>query len=489
MAAFQYEMGFSPESIDPNSDWYVWLHDGKNIEEGRVSGDVPEQGPGYWDLFRRDHKWAQWLGLNAWRMNPEWSRIFPKSTREVKVTVNRDDEGIKDVEVGEKALESLDKLANERAVKRYEEIFRDIKGRGIKLVLNLYHWPLPLWLHDPIRARDTNLREGPRGWVDEEAVVEFAKFSAYIAWRFGEFVDMWSTFNEPNVTWTLGYMGGNFPPGVNNISGMKAAAVNIVEAHARAFDQIKRIVGRDAKVGVIYAVAPAEPVDDREESREAARKANYVSNLWFMEAVVRGLLDKGFGAATEGPVVRRRDLRDRADWIGVNYYTRVVVEASGDPLGYRIVDNYGFSCKPGRPSAAGRPVSDFGWELYPEGLREAIRMYTSYGKPIAVTENGMADSRDANRPWFLVANLYHLFKAIEEDGANVFGYFHWSLLDNLEWAAGYRMRFGLIHVDMKSKRRAPRPSAFLYRHVIENNGLPGYLLEYAKFPNFLTGPG
>lgn len=158
MTAFQYEMGASPDSLDPNSDWYVWLHDKQNIERGVVSGDAPENGPGYYDLFRVDHSWARWLGLNAWRMNVEWSRIFPKSTREVKVYADAEEGSIKSVEVSEGVLEQLDRLANRSAIERYREIFEDLKCRGLKLILNLYHWPLPLWVHDPIKVRERQVR-------------------------------------------------------------------------------------------------------------------------------------------------------------------------------------------------------------------------------------------------------------------------------------------------------------------------------------------
>ncbi|MCD6095916.1 MAG: glycoside hydrolase family 1 protein [Thermoprotei archaeon] len=485
MAAFQYEMGASKESIDPNSDWYVWLHDRKNIERGVVSGDIPENGPGYWDLFRRDHQLAQWLGLNAWRMNPEWSRIFPKSTKNVKVTVHKDDEGIKDIEVSEDALKQLDEIANKAAIERYREIFMDIKGRGMKLIINLYHWPLPLWLHDPIKVRDTNLREGPRGWYDEDTIVEFAKFAAYIAWKFGDLADMWSTFNEPNVTWSIGYVGGNFPPEINRPEVIPRIMMNIAQAHARAYDQIKRIVGENAKVGVIYAVVPAEPKDKSNQNIEAAKKANYVSTLWFFRAIIEGELDTTCGMKGEEEVVRRKDLRDHADWIGVNYYSRQVVEYQESPPGFKTLSDYGFSCRPRSKSATGRPTSDSGWELYPEGVVEALELFKKYGKPLAITENGIADAIDRHRPWLLVATLYHIHRAIREKGLNIFGYFHWSLIDNLEWASGFKMRFGLFYVNMKTKERTPRPSAFIYKHIIEENGIPEYLMEYTRIPNFM----
>lgn len=249
MAAFQYEMGASKEALDPNGDWYVWLHDSKNIESKIVIGDFSEQGPGYWDLYKVDHNWAEWMGLNAWRMNPEWSRIFPKSTKEVKVPVVSDEEGIKAVEVSETALRKLDALANKNAVRRYREIFRDVKARGMSLIVNLYHWPLHTWIHDPIQARETGLREEPLGWVDDETVIEFAKFVAYIAWKFQDMPDMWSTMNEPNNIWSLGYLGGSFPPGLMNVKAAERVAFNMVQAHGRAYDQIKSIVGKKLKSG------------------------------------------------------------------------------------------------------------------------------------------------------------------------------------------------------------------------------------------------
>lgn len=484
MSAFQYEMGASKESVDPNSDWYVWLHDPFNVVNGRVSGDVPENGPGYWDLFRTDHDWAKWIGLNAWRINPDWSRIFPRSTEEVKVDVHRD-EGIIDIDITERDLEKLDKLANADAVKHYEEIFRDIKEKGMKLIVNLYHWPLPLWIHDPIVARDSFLREGALGWYEERSVVEFAKYVAYVAWKFGGLADMWSTMNEPNVVWMLGYNNLIFPPGVICPEASLRVAINMIEAHARAYDQIKRFTGSDY-VGIIYAVTPSEPLTDSEEDRRASEISDYRSTLWYFEAIINGILDTSFGDMFEGEKITRKDLKDKADWIGVNYYSRSVVTSFKEPYFYRVVPNYGFACSPRSKSSDNRPTSDFGWELYPEGIRKAINLVKVYGKPLMITENGVADSRDYIRPWQIPTHLAQVYKAIREDGANVMGYLHWSLIDNLEWAAGFRQRFGLIYVDMETKRRYPRPSAFIYREIVRNNCIPEYLEEYARFPNILV---
>lgn len=180
---------------------------------------------------------------------------------------------------------------------------------------------------------------------------------------------------------------------------------NIVQAHARAYDQIKRILGKDAKVGIIYATTPAEPMDEQEENIEAAKKANYAMNLWFFRAVIEGELDLSYGMGESAKVVKRSDLRDRVDWIGVNYYTRKVVKALDTPPGYEVVKNYGFACKPNSMSSAGRPTSDLGWELYPEGIMDALELLAKYGKPMAVTENGVADAVDKHRPWLLITTL------------------------------------------------------------------------------------
>jgi len=482
MAAFQYEMGASKESLDLNSDWYVWLHDEKNIQAKTVSGDLPEQGPGYWDLYKIDHGWAEWLGLNTWRTNPDWSRVFPQSTRGVNVSIVSDEEGIKDVEVSETNLRKLDALANKQAVKHYREIFRDVKKREMKLILNLYHWPLPAWIHNPIIVRETRLKEGPRGWFDEETVIEFSKFAAYVAWKFRDIVDMWSTMNEPNVTWSIGYLGGNFPPGLNDVNAAARVASNMVQAHARAYDQIKRIVGKKAKVGVIYATSPAEPLTDSDEDRKAAEVCDDVSTRWFFKAVIDGILKRGF----TGEEVRREDLKSRVDWIGVNYYSRNVVKHIDQPPFFETLSNYGFACQPDSKSAAGRPTTETGWEIYPEGIRKALNLYKNYEKPLIVSENGIADSKDKYRTWYIVSHLYNVLKAVKEDGLNVTGYLHWSLIDNLEWASGFSKRFGLIYVDMKTKKRCPRPSAYVYRDIVESNAIPEYLSEYSGYPNILV---
>jgi beta-galactosidase len=482
MSAFQYEMGISKEAVDSHSDWYVWLHNEENRAKKIVSGDVPEQGPGYWDLYKTDHDWAEWIRLNTWRINPEWSRIFPNSTEKIKVYINSNNDEIIDVDISEGDLKKLDSIANQSSVKKYEEIFKDIKYRGLTLIINLYHWTLPLWIHDPIKVRNSNLKEGPKGWLEEKTIIEFTKFAAYIAWKFGDLVDMWSTMNEPNVVWLNGYLGENFPPGINSFEASAKVAYNLMQAHARAYDQIKRLIGKKAKVGIIYAVSPSEPLTNSEDDVKAAKKLNDISINWFFNAIIKGIVKKNFIQEE----IKREDIKDKADWIGINYYSRNVVKSKNDSPGWETVNGYGFLCRDMKKSKAELPVSDFGWEIYPEGIRKALNLFKDYERTLIITENGIADRKDRNRAWYIVSHLYQINKAINENNINVIGYLHWSLIDNLEWASGFDKKFGLIYVDMKSKKRYPRPSAYIYRDIISANEVPEYLFEYSKYPNVLT---
>ena len=137
---------------------------------------------------------------------------------------------------------------------------------------------------------------------------------------------------------------------------------------------------------------------------------------------------------------------------------------------FDVAGGYGFACDPRSTSKDGRPTSDFGWEVYPEGLREALELVSRYGLPLLITENGIADSRDALRPKFLAQHVAVLEEAFEE-GVPVNGYMHWALTDNYEWAQGFRMRFGLIEVDLKTKRRIRRKSAYVYREIVKEGGV------------------
>ena len=454
-SGFQSEMG-TPGSEDPNSDWYVWVHDKENIAAGLVSGDFPENGPAYWSNYKVFHENAVKIGLNIARIGVEWSRIFPKplpKPEELK-------DNITHVEINENELRRMDEYANKEALDHYREIFKDLKDRGIHFILNIYHWPLPLWLHDPIRVRRGDF-SGPTGWLNSRTVYEFARFSAYIAWKLDDLVDEYSTMNEPNVVWGLGYVGikSGFPPGYLSLELTKKAKYNIIQAHARAYDAIKSVSKKP--VGIIYANTSFQPLTEKDG--EAVEMAEYSERWSFFDAIIRGEIFEG------NEKIVRDDLRNKLDWIGVNYYTRTVVKKT--EKGYFSLPGYGHGCERNSISPAGRPCSDFGWEFYPEGLYDVlVKYWRRYGLRIYVTENGIADDADYLRPYYLVSHIYQVYRALG-DGVDVRGYLHWSLADNYEWASGFWPRFGLLKVDYNTKKQYWRPSAFIYREIAKNNSI------------------
>ncbi|MEM2245724.1 MAG: family 1 glycosylhydrolase, partial [Thermofilum sp.] len=180
--------------------------------------------------------------------------------------------------------------------------------------------------------------------------------------------------------------------------------------------------------------------------------------------------------------------RGKLDWLGVNYYSRSVVAGKtgllpllvGLPAIPHLVKGYGFECEPRSSSASGRPTTDFGWEVYPEGLAEALSAAVEIGKPVLVTENGIADAEDRLRPHFIALHLEVLERFLEERRGNVLGYLHWALTDNYEWADGFRMKFGLFHVDLETKKRVKRPSANLLARVISEGAVPDEVLRKAE---------
>jgi len=495
MAGFQFEMGdLAGRALDPNTDWFKWVHDPTNIQKKVVSGDLPEDGVNYWEFYESDHDLAKKLGMNAYRIGTEWSRVFPKSTSGVEVGVETASDGaISKVDIDQGELSELEGLANADALRHYESVIDDLRSKGFKVIVCLNHFTLPLWIHDPIAVRDSKLKRGPRGWHDSESVVEFAKYAAVLASRFGPKVDMWATFNEPMVVTEMAYLvpQSGFPPGLGNeLGAMRKASANMAAAHAMAFDLIKQFDNHRADgnsesaawVGLIHNIIPSEPADPSNDNDvEAAKFLNQMHNKFFMESAASGWLDLNFdGQRDEGEV--KGYLGNRLDWVGLNYYSRNVMRGKSSILarlfaGLKVipemVPGYGFACKSRDVSLAGRPTSDFGWELFPEGFAKAILEVSKYGRPIYVTENGIADSVDDLRPRYLVEHLREMERLIDEGKADIRGYLHWALTDNYEWAQGFSKRFGLIEVDLKTKARKIRGSGETFRQIVDRGTTAG----------------
>ncbi|MCR9136624.1 MAG: GH1 family beta-glucosidase [Alphaproteobacteria bacterium] len=369
------------------------------------------------------HRWADDLdflkngGFDAYRFSTSWARVMPDG-----VTVNPD------------GLDFYDRLVD------------GMVERGLQPYLTLYHWELPSALADR------------GGWTNRETAERFADFSETVMARLGDRITRTATVNEPwCVSWLSHYVG-HHAPGLRDIRAAARSMHHIQLAHGLAVERLRSAGHGD--LGVVLNFVDITPLND-DEARAAAR-ADAISNAWFIESIARGTYpaDALEGLVAHMPAQWEDDMATIStpiDWLGVNYYTREIVSADPD------------APWPGVERHAGPlPKTQMGWEIHSDGLSNILeRMARDYvgDLPIFVTENGMAWAddvvdgavNDEQRVEYTAAHLSAARDAIDR-GANLQGFFYWSLLDNFEWAFGYEKRFGLIHVDFDTLVRTPKAS-------------------------------
>jgi len=483
-SGFQSEAGGKPANVDRRSDWFQFTTDPGLIADGAVSGDRISRGPGFLNVWRSDlDRAAEGLGNNAIRLGIEWSRIFPRSTAGV-------DTGRK---ISERDLKQLDGLADHSELRRYRRILEGAKRRGLDVMLTLNHFTLPIWIHDPAGVRaafegvgsDDPVPEGleKAGWLSRSTVGEFRKFAAYVAWKLHPEVDRWATLNEPLVQVSQGYVSipgvtGVKAPGILNYPAALRAVENLGLANAAAYDAV-HAEDRHAKVGFVHNMVDWRPADpDSPADQASTANADQVFNREFLEIAVNGWYDVD-ADGVEDPGEVRPKLADKADFIGVNHYSPGTAKSLGFPVSSTIplFDFLPSLTYQGHGNPTGPPCpttcSDFGWEIDPNGLRNVVEEADSYGKPIYVTENGIDDREDDQRSDYLVTYLRALSAAID-DGADVRGYYAWSLTDNFEWAEGYEPSFGFYGYDPGTLERERRPSAGIYRRIVRTGSIPSF---------------
>lgn len=485
IAGFQVDMGCptiaAAECEDRASDWYQWITTPRILDNPVLfmSKDPPSKGPGFYELFEKDLDLASGpgesqLGGTALRLSIEWSRIFPRPT------------------FGVNSHASLKAVASAEGLAFYHRLFAAMKKRGMKPFVTVNHYSLPLWIHDGNlcnQSLDQCIAAGKAGWADPNRariVNEIAKYAAFLGEEFGGEVDQWASLNEPfSAVVVAGYLAAtpmrSNPPGLSgpwmNITGAKTAATAMVEAHARIYDALRAFDkkdadgdGKNAEVGLVYVFSKITPKTDSADDKQAAADAQYFFSDMFMDGVVHGRLDeqwdKGPGKA---PV--RADLANRCDFIGVNYYFGFRAQKNVLPV----------------PLSAISPFMTFDMlqpfdESSPQGIHDVlVDTYAKYGKPLYVTETGTPQDDEPRGAAWVVRTLSETRRAIG-DGADVRGYFAWSLMDNYEWNHGMEMKFGLYAVDPTTKARAMRDSGAVYAAISKARDVPASLeATYAKY--------
>ena len=290
----------------------------------------------------------------------------------------------------------------------YKKMIRSMRKSGLEPFVTIWHWTLPLWLSNS------------GGVLHPEFPELFGRYAAKLAKEFSGLVKFFIPINEPEIYSLNSYMRGIWPPQKKGVVQYLRAMNSLIKSHRLAFKQIKNFLP-GSSVGTACNMSYFE---GNGINNIIAKAADYLWNKYFINRI-KGCMD----------------------FIGVNYYFHNRIK-------------YGFS------KNENIKISDLGWELYPEGILPLLLDLKKYKLPVYITENGLADSDDKNRAWFIEKTLRSLHEAINQ-GADVKGYFHWSLLDNFEWDKGFWPRFGLISVDRKNlSRKARAKSVNAYRQII-----------------------
>lgn len=430
-ASYQIE-GASADDNKGESIWDRFTHTPGKIARGE-NGDVACD---HYHRWQEDVDLMAGLGLGSYRFSVSWPRIFPGGRGP----------------------------AEPRGVDFYRRLVDRLNEKGIVPAVTLYHWDLPQALQS----------EG--GWANRDTAYRFADYAAFMFEKLGPAVPMWITHNEPFVAAFMGHAIGEHAPG--NHSPFRAVRVShhLLLSHGLAVQAFRQAGLGDARIGITHFLWPQEPATPKRRDVEAACRMDGIINRWFLDPVFRGSYPpdiwQWYVSRLCRPPVKDGDLAvisTPSDFLGVNYYSRMVHRASLNPLtGAAEVK------KP-----AGR--TEMGWEIYSDGLYSLlVRLYREYGPlPLFVTENGIAcrdtpaldgSVEDDDRIAYLRDHLAACLKAVH-DGVDLRGYYVWSLMDNFEWALGYEKRFGLFRVDFSTGRRFWKKSAHWYQKVIAENAV------------------
>lgn len=409
-AAHQVEGG------NDKSDWHDWEQIPGKIKNGDKSGRAVD----HWNRYAADMDLARQLNCNSYRFSVEWARI-----------------------------ENEDGTYNAEPIAHYRKMLQAMRARGITPMVTLWHFTLPRWA------------AAKGGWQSQEVIDRYVKYCAKVAGDLGDLVDIWCTQNEPTVHMVAGYIEKVFPPGAGGIGAAVKVYANMIRAHGLAYHAIKKADtvdadgdGKAAVVGVAMHLRIFDPLRPHHLGDIAAAKmVNQVWNQVYFHACIKGeaaISLAGIVLAT----IKHSYLRGTMDYIGLNYYSRDLLRFN--PKSPMLSD---------RVIPPGTPVSELNWEIYPEGIYRLLMDLKRYNLPIYITENGVADSKEVLRPAFIRDHLMWVGKAIR-DGVDVRGYYHWSLMDNFEWAEGFSQRFGLVHVDYDTLVRTPKKSFQWYADMI-----------------------
>ena len=428
-ASYQIEGSPLADGATP-SIWHQFTHGRGRIMDG-TNGDAACD---HYHRYAEDVRQMKELGLSAYRFSVSWPRIVPEPHR-----------------------------LNQQGLDFYSRLVDSLLGAGIEPWLTIFHWDEPAWL------------EEMGGFVRRQAVDHLVEYGDCLFRALGDRVKNWISINEPSVYASLGYVLGYFPPGRHNdLRAMFHCSHHLLLGHARLRESMKAL-SPGGRMGIALSqiwISPRNPGSGKD--RSAADFMDQALNRFFLDPFFRGAYPERVLRKTRGRMPKgfERDLHDMAgslDFVGINYYQRSVYR-------WALFQPYTHAKEYMDPQA---PRSAM-WEIYSPGIQQVLlRLRDEYGNPPCyVTENGFplpeADGRDPlndpERIAYLSDHIARVGRAIEE-GVDCRGYFHWSLMDNFEWAFGHVMRFGLLRTDFATQKRSWRESAFWFRQLVRRGWL------------------
>jgi len=418
----------------------AWDADGKGMsvwdmmcrQPGRIhEGETGNEACDHYNRYREDVGLMREIGLRAYRFSVSWPRILPE---------------------GRGAL-------NEKGLDFYDRLIDGMVARGLKVYPTLYHWDLPLML------------SGDGGWTARGTAEAFAEYTDIVVRRLGDRMDALATVNEPWCICHLSHLYGIHAPGEKSPEAFAAAVHTLNLAHGMSV-QAARAVRSDLPMGIVLNAHSVYPVSDTPEEKAAGERAFLFNNDIYFSPVFKGSYHpevlRTFG---DRMGIRDGDLEivsQPLDWWGLNYYTPMRVKH--DPA-----EDTEYPHALTVPPEKSPDLTDIGWEVYEKGLTDLLTdLYARYPLPHCfITENGACYNDepengavdDRRRIAYLDRHFGATADAVDA-GIPVRGYFLWSLMDNYEWAEGYRMRFGIVNVDYETQVRTLKNSALWYRDLI-----------------------
>ena len=428
-AAYQIEGAVTEDGRGP-SIWDTFSHTPGNVKNGDT-GDVACE---HYHRWNNDLNLIKSLGVDAYRFSIAWTRLYPS---------------------GKGAL-------NAKGLSFYDRLIDGCLERGIRAFPTLYHWDLPQALADK------------GGWANRGTADAFADYAATVMDHFGDRIDAVTTFNEPWCSSILSHLYGIHAPGEKNLDGALAVVHGQHRAHGLAI-QAMRASRESVPLGIVLNAQCVIPATDSDEDIEAAERHEDFHNAMFFDPLFNGhypasLIDALGDRLPENWQNDLNTIHQPLDYWGLNYYTPSYVADAG-------IANNDFPATQA-VDRAGVPRTDIGWEVDASTMSDLlIKLSDKYTlPPCYITENGAAYNHelkneriaDAPRTQYMQEHLAALLTAMENN-VDVRGYFAWSLMDNYEWAEGYDMRFGLVHVDYSTQKRTLKDSALWYKQFLESH--------------------